>query len=97
MNIRTKFDIGQELFGICKDPAPCPHCGLMYTSDKWVVEGPFTIDGVMVDVASNGTIRVWYGALDECYQMDDQDCFLTEAEAQAECDRRNIRDIPHQR
>jgi hypothetical protein len=82
MNISTKYDIGQEVWCVTQD-----------NSQKWVLveDGNrkccFEIDSIEVYGKSGEYIEYQIG-IDGWGQVEN-DCFPTEAEAQAECDRRN--------
>lgn len=94
MKLETKFDKDQKVWFSKQDliqddhPCKCPTCGTVVRNSHWgpmCPSGPHTITVITLHV-NTGTMEflcddAWYKGEDELYG--------SEAEAQAECDRRN--------
>ena len=75
MEIKTKFNVGETIYPISFD----------IDKLKWFVE-PYTLE-LSVDRICILDTGICYDTYFKWFA--EEDCFATEAEAQAECDRRN--------
>jgi hypothetical protein len=89
VTIETKFDLGQNVWTISQTYMQCECCG--HSKPKaWKLDtgGPTTISSVNATVRTSGYNRIEYDT-GYRFDIDEEYCFATKEEAQAECDRRN--------
>lgn len=79
MEIKTKFDVGDKVIGIAYNEI----------EEFWHIEYWFVIDSILCSY-ENGKLEIIYDGKKLILRgIDEQNCFATIEEAQAECDRRN--------
>ncbi len=94
--IETKFNVEDGFFPIVNERArQCPTC--LVTRPKtgpWESLGAMNVREIAVGIDADGADSEYWPRdgerpVDAPYSFVEGDCFATEAEAQAECDRRN--------
>ena len=91
MKIETRFDVGQEVAYLDREPHRCAKCGQVTPGGSYTVRvGAIRRISCQVgqEVADNGSI--WYHTSE--FFVPENDVFGTSAEAEAEAERRNKED-----